>query len=471
MLRKSRPEHYSADLTSTPTLVTKIEIPIDVFRNDETPSQRINMGREVSTVPKVQNMSLTRTRKTLLHEVESRSSEITELASDLIKIPSENPPGNVDKITEFLVKYLRDTGVDVSVVEGFKGKPSLVCQTGSEQDSRILLLNGHTDVVPVGSRERWKFDPFGGEIKDGYIHGRGASDMKAGLAGIVFAFTLLHRERRELKGLLKLQLVPDEETGGLHGTKWLMNGGYADSTAAIIAEPTGLEAIDIGQKGILWLKIETKGTLAHGSLAPYVGDNAILKAASLTKELQSITRIRARPPKEIRQVISSSISIAEQLIGKKGIGRILRTPTVNVGLISGGTKVNMVPDMCSTDVDIRLPIGVKAQEVLRKVRTIATKHDASVVVISESPPNYTSPTEEIVKILERNVQEVTERKPRVFVQWATSDARFLRAKGIATAQYGPAHLEGIHGFNEKVRADDVVAATKVYVALALDYLS
>lgn len=409
------------------------------------------------------------TRKSLLQEVESRSSEIIRLASDLIKIPSENPPGDVNKITEFLVKYLQDTGVDVSVMESVKGKPNLVCQTGSES-SRSLLLNGHTDVVPAGFREHWKFDPFGGEIKDGYIHGRGASDMKAGVAGIVFAFALLHRERKELKGLLKLQLVPDEETGGQYGTKWLTEGGHADSTAAIVAEPTGVEAIDIGQKGILWLKIETKGTPAHGSLAPYVGDNAILKAASLAKELQSITRMRARPPKDIRQVIASSKRVVEQLIGKRGIGRILQAPTVNIGMISGGTKVNMVPDKCITDVDIRLPIGVRANEVLKRARTIAAKHDGVVDVISESPPNYTSPGEEIVTILENNVREVARTKARIFVQWATSDARFLRAGGIPTAHYGPAYLEGIHGLNEKVRVDDVVAATKVYVATALDYL-
>ena len=408
-------------------------------------------------------------RKSLLQEVESRSSEIVRLASDLIRIPSENPPGDVNKITEFLAKYLRDVGVDVSVVESVRGRPNLVCQTGFES-SRSLLLNGHTDVVPAGLGENWKFDPFGGEIKDGYIHGRGASDMKAGVAGIVFAFALLHRERKELKGLLKLQLVPDEETGGQYGTRWLAERGHSDSTGAIVAEPTGVEAIDIGQKGILWLKIETKGTPAHGSLAPYVGDNAILKAASLAKELQSISRMRAKPPKDIRQVIASSKRVAEQLIGKRGIGRILQSPTVNIGMISGGTKVNMVPDKCVTDVDIRIPIGVRAHEVLKRARAIAAKHDGIVDVISESPPNYTNPGEEIVEIVQKNVREVARTKARVFVQWATSDARFLRARGIPTAHYGPAYLEGIHGLDEKVRVDDVVAATKVYVATALDYL-
>lgn len=416
-------------------------------------------------------MSLSDVRHRLLKEVDDRSSEIVTLASDLIKIPSENPPGDVGKITEFLAKYLRDVGVEVSIFESVEGKPNLLCQTGSGASPRSLLLNGHTDVVPAGSREGWKLDPFSGEVKDGYIHGRGASDMKGGLAGIVFAFMLLHRQRESLRGILKLQLVPDEETGGQYGTKWLAEEGHSESTAAIIAEPTGVDAIDVGQKGVLWLKVEAKGTPAHGSLAPYVGDNAILKAASVAQRLRLVTGIRARPPKDIAPVIASSKRVAEQLIGKKGIGRILQSPTVNIGTISGGTKVNMVPDRCTIDVDVRLPIGVNADQVLKKARTIASKHGAEVKVVRESSPNYTSPTEEIVKILGRNIRELTGKPPRVFVQWASSDARYLRERGIPTVHYGPAHLEGIHGFNEKVRADDVVAATKVYVATAMDYLT
>jgi succinyl-diaminopimelate desuccinylase len=415
-------------------------------------------------------MPSTALKERLLREVETRSSEVVRLASDLIRIPSENPPGNLGDITSFVEKYLRSMSIDVSLIEEAKGWPNLLCETGPESP-QSLLLNGHLDVVPVGSRSGWLFNPFSGDTKDGYIHGRGASDMKGGVAGILFAFALLHRERKDLKGRLKLQLVPDEETGGAHGTRWLADSGRCHSTAAIVAEPTGLDTIDVGQKGIFWLRIETQGIPAHGSLGPYVGDNAITKTAALITELRSIMNMTANPPADIRPVIVSSKRVAEQLIGKKGIGRVLQTPSLNIGLISGGTKVNMVPDRCTTDIDIRLPIGLQAEKVLKKARTIADKYDGKVTVISESAPNYTSPNQEIVKALSRNVHEVTSRKPKIFVQWATSDARYLRAKGIPTAHYGPAHLEGIHGFNEKVKAGDVVAAAKVYVGTAIDYLT
>jgi len=415
-------------------------------------------------------MPLTALKERLLREIGSRSSEVVRLASNLIRIPSENPPGNLREITGFVAKYLSDMSVDMSQVEEVKGWPNLLCETGPE-GSQALLLNGHLDVVPAGSRSGWMFDPFSGDIKDGYIHGRGSSDMKAGVASILFAFALLHRERSELKGRLKLQLVPDEETGGARGTKWLADSGRCDSTAAIVAEPTGLDTIDVGQKGIFWLRVETQGTPAHGSLGPYVGDNAITKTAALIRELRSIIKMAANPPADIRPVVFASKRIAEQLIGKKEIGRILQTPTLNIGLISGGTKINMVPDSCTIDIDIRLPIGLQAEKVLRKARTIAGKYDGKVTVISQSSPNYTSPNQEIVKALSRNVHEITSRKPRVFVQWATSDARYLRARGIPTAHYGPAHLEGIHGFNEKVKAGDVVAAAKVYVGTAIDFLT
>ena len=416
-------------------------------------------------------MSTSESKTAMFKEIEGRSSEIIQLARDLIRIPSENPLGNVDKITDFLKNYLQDNGIDVSMVEGVKGKPNLLCETGSKDSSKILLLNGHLDVVPAGAREEWKFDPFGGEIRNGFIYGRGASDMKAGVAGIIFAFIMLHHRRESLRGRVKLQLVPDEETGGLHGTKWLVDNGYADSTAAIFAEPTALGKIDVGQKGILWLRIETHGTPAHGSLSPYVGDNAIIKAMTLANELQSVTKVRAKPPADILRVINSSKRVAEQLIGRKGVGRILQSPTVNLGLISGGSKVNMVPDRCTLEMDIRLPIGIEARKVLDAVKRLTSRHDSALKVLNESAANYTSPREDIVRILENNVHGVMGKRPVIFVQWATSDARFLREKGVPTVHYGPAHLQGIHGFNEKVRAADIVAATKAYVATALDYLA
>jgi succinyl-diaminopimelate desuccinylase len=149
----------------------------------------------------------------MFKEIEGRSSEIIQLARDLIRIPSENPPGNVDKIIDLLTNYLQDNGVATSIVEGAKGKPNLLCETGSKDSSKILLLNGHLDVVPAGAKEEWEFDPFGGEIRDGFICGRGASDMKAGVAGIVFAFIMLHHRRESLRGRVKLQLVPDEDRG------------------------------------------------------------------------------------------------------------------------------------------------------------------------------------------------------------------------------------------------------------------
>jgi len=141
-------------------------------------------------------MPLASLKERLLREVEIRSSEVVKLASDLIRIPSENPPGNLADIISFVEKYLHSMSIDVSLIEEAKGWPNLLCEAGPE-GSQSLLLNGHLDVVPVGSRSGWLFDPFSGETKDGYIHGRGASDMKGGVAGILFALAVRSVQRRD----------------------------------------------------------------------------------------------------------------------------------------------------------------------------------------------------------------------------------------------------------------------------------
>ena len=191
--------------------------------------------------------------------------------------------------------------------------------------------------------------------------------------------------------------------------------------------------------------------------------NKILKA----------TEIKANPPEDIAQVIEKSKEIADALIGEKGIGKILSSPSVNVGIIKGGTKVNMVPDKCEIEIDMRLPIGISVNDAIEKVKELLEefKDDVVFTVITGTEPNYTPPNTELVSLARENIKEVLGVNPNVFVQWASSDARYFRLKGIPTIHYGPAVIEGIHGYDEKVKAEDVVTATKVYVGTAIDFLA
>jgi succinyl-diaminopimelate desuccinylase len=401
--------------------------------------------------------------------IDGRRNNITKLVSDLIKIRSINPPGDMQEIATFIEELLKNEGFSVNRVEPEQGKISLITSVGKGKPE--LVFNGHMDVVPSGDPSKWRYDPFSGIIVDGYIYGRGASDMKGGLGALIQAFLVTSKFENKLNGKLTLVLVPDEESGGLLGTKYLIDNNIVVGDAVIIGEPTGLDYIDIGQKGSLWLKLKFKGKSIHGSLAPYLGDNAIIKAYRAITELYNITKLKANPTDDIKHVIDTSTNIADSLIGFKGIGElILKHPTLNVGIIKGGSKINMVPDYCEVDVDIRIPIGLTSKDVVEEIRKILEKYEGEVEVISISEANYTSPHHKLVKTVEETIELVISKKPHVFVQWASSDARYYRIKGIPTIHYGPAEVEGIHGYNERVKTEDVIKASKVYLITALKFL-
>lgn len=400
---------------------------------------------------------------------ELKPKEVLDLACRLVKIPSENPPGDVSEISVFIEDYLSEAGITVERHEPEKGRINLVARIG-ERSGKELIFNGHMDVVPAGDKSRWRFDPYLGEIRDGYILGRGASDMKGGLAGIIYAFRKLARYEGELGGRLTLACVSDEETGGEYGTKYLVSQGIAVGSSALIAEPTGLDLINVGEKGALWMKITVYGKPAHGSLAPYAGENAILKAADLMKELLKIIELKPTLPQELKAVVEESKRIGEQVIGIKNVSRILDHLSMNFGVIRGGTKINVVPERCELEVDVRVPIGMKSDEVASYIEELASRYGGEVSYIGRGDANHTPPSAEIVRVVSLNVSQVIGVKPRLFIQWASSDARYYRWRGVPTIHYGPAEIGVIHGYDEVVKAEDVVKACMVYAATALDYL-
>jgi succinyl-diaminopimelate desuccinylase len=405
-------------------------------------------------------------------KIDEEHDEILELAGDLIRFPSENPPGDMTEIADFVVEYLSDYGLDCETHEPESGKINILCKLGSGKEKR-LVLNGHLDVVPVGDEDDWSFPPFSGEVKNGFLLGRGASDMKGGDAGIISAMRLLVDYEDELEGTVTLTLVPDEETMGELGTGWILDEKLIDPTACVIAEPTDLPLIDIGQKGAYWGKVVVKGTPIHGSLSPYKGDSAIRKACKVMEKMFDITKLDVKAPKDIKKVIEESKPLIEDLIGEEGVGIILSSPTLNIGIIRGGNKVNIVPDRCELEFDMRLPIGFDVDKASAHMKEILEDFgdDAVLDIGTAIDPNYTAPEAPIVTSTMDNVQKVLGREPRIFTQWASSDARHFRNRGIDTVHYGPAIIEGIHGIDEKVKADDVVQATKVYTGTILDYLS
>lgn len=395
-----------------------------------------------------------------------RRQELLELASALIRIPSENPTGEQKTIIRFIQDYLSKAGIKSEIAAANPDFPCLVAQLGS-QEGPCIILNGHADVVPAGSRSGWKFDPFCGTITGTKILGRGASDMKSGLAGILFAMKLFAESDVPMKGSLRLHVVTDEESGGQYGTSWLCSQGYADGAAAcLVAEPTSCSTIEIGQKGILHVTLRAHGKPAHGSLGNFAGDNAILKLARVLIHIDDLLKVSGNFAPEQATALKNSKIIVSREVGIPGAENVIDHLTANVGLISGGTKINMVPDACEAQIDLRLPIGVKRSEVETAVVNLI--RDSGVVGVEPefewaAEPNFTDDRCDIVQIFKKNAEVIWNREVLPAYQWASSDAKYYRELGIPTIQYGPSNTEGIHSYNEDVDCEDVAHAGEIYV--------
>lgn len=400
-----------------------------------------------------------------------KKSEVLRLASDLIKINSENPPCDMQEIARYVTELLKSNGIGVEKKESAKGMVNLVARLGKPP---YLVLNGHMDTVPIGLRDSWKCDPLSGEIKGGVLYGRGASDMKGGLAGILHAFILASRYEERFDSGLLLMAVPDEESGGQNGTEWLLqNTGIAKETsAALIAEPTDIDNIEIGQKGSLWLKLRSVGESAHGSLSPHVGKNAIFQLFDALEDFKSITHQTAETDESLRCVIEESKRRVIQTIKVPKASRSIDHISLNVGKFNGGNKVNMVPDLAEAELDIRIPIGMTVESVKGMLEKKLRDHTGiSMEVVVGTNPNSTSPDAKIAKTVESNVERVIGRTPSKTFQWAASDARYFRYRKIETVQYGPANAKGIHSYNESVKTADIVSATLAYLGTISDYVN
>lgn len=415
-------------------------------------------------------MDLLELKKSLWERIDSEKSGLVRLCSDLIRIPSENPPGNVDEIVAFITRYLAATGIQSRIVGSSPSYPNIIAGLGK---GPALIFNGHCDVVPAGDRSRWNFDPFGGEITPTTIRGRGTSDMKCGLGAALFAMSLLAKERIPLSGRLEIHIVPDEETGGANGTKWLVENGHADNAfACIVAEPTGSDTCEVGQKGQVRIHLSAEGKAAHGSIGNYVGENAIMKMAAVLGRLGDLRSMAGSYGPSQVQVLADSKRIAKEKLLAPHVEDVIDHVTVNPGVIKGGVKINMVPDLCEADIDVRIPIGLAAEKVVSRFGEILDGMGMGGLrySVESTQANHTEVSEPLVRTIVANAEAVWGRSVVPAYQWASSDARYYRAKGIPTLQYGPANTEGIHSYNEDVDIEDVVNSTKIYAAAICDLL-
>jgi succinyl-diaminopimelate desuccinylase len=298
-----------------------------------------------------------------------------ELTQELVRINSENPPGNEKQVAKFIKDFLEDLKISAELIEFEKNRVNLVASIGNGDG---LMLNGHMDTVPVGDIRNWKYDPFEGKVLNGKIYGRGTSDMKGGIAAILTAVKNLAKEKFKRK--LLLTFVADEEVS-LKGSKYLIENRkemFKDIKYGLVAECNDM-SLTIAQKGITDIRVKFKGKAAHGS-KPELGDNAIYKAADFIQELRKL-------------II--------KLKNKENL--ILGSGTINVGTIRGGTKINVVPDYCEIEIDRRLIPGETPTIAVNQIKNLLKKLKLKAEVILEVNrlPMQIDKNLELIKILNR----------------------------------------------------------------------
>jgi len=380
-------------------------------------------------------------------EVANNREHIIALAQNLIRVPSfSGDSEGLSEIAEITSAEMKHMGFSVELVEAQKGLTNVIGKLQDSQDAPCILFNGHVDVVPVTDEENWVLAPFSATVRDSRIYGRGACDMKGGLTAMLAAPRIVRSLFHNMKFNIILAATVDEEIGGFTGLKYVVEQGLK-ADMAIVCEPTDLSIVNIC-KGLLWLKLTTRGKSAHGGM-PENGINAIYKMAKI-------------------------LTLLEHHDFKQAPHPVLGRPTINVGSIKGGQKPNIVPDSCQADIDIRY---LPTQDHL----TIITELKNLIADLGESDPQieaelemirYRSSLEikkdsTIIQTILAGANDIIGREPGFMGMISPADSEYLVRAGIPAVMYGPGHDSLCHTTNEWIAIDDILEATCIYAAIIL----
>lgn len=437
--------------------------------------------------------------------------ETTELLQALIRAQCVNDgtveSGQEVRNADLLAAYLGEgTDLDMETFEGAPGRRSLVTRIeGSDPSAPTVCLMGHTDVVPV-SPSGWTRDPFGGELVDGEVWGRGAIDMLNLTASMAVAVKHLAQRGWQPRGTLIYLGVADEENGGKVGAEWLTEHHY-DAVRAdyVLTESGGIPrdtasgtrlTVTVAEKGVAWRRLRIGGTPGHGSM-PWGSDNAVVKAAEVVRRLESY-----RPEAQIGEVWSAYV---DALNVSDALASALRDPTrvdaaladldprtaklahacthttMSPNVIHGGVKTNVIPDTVDLDVDIRTLPGETAEDVSAHLGAalgdLAGSVDVSPLqngVATESP--RATPLWDAVERVSQHWYPGASLVPRITP--GGTDARFYREKGAVAYGFGlfsrdisiESFASMFHGNDERVDVESLRLSTAMWVDLVEDLL-
>jgi acetylornithine deacetylase len=371
--------------------------------------------------------------------------EAVRLLTEMVRIESVNPalvPGGSGEaeIARYVADFLQGAGLDAQLQEVSPGRFNALGVLRGRGSGRSLMLNGHLDTVGAAGMA----DPFAARIENGLLYGRGAQDMKGGLAAALAAVARLAKEAR-LAGDVVLAAVADEEYQSA-GTRALLKEVRAD--AAIVMESTGLEVVT-AHKGFVWAEVETQGRAAHGS-RPEEGRDAILFMGRVLREIEQLEEgLKAGP-------CHPALGVA----------------SVHASLIAGGQELSSYPGQCRLSVERRLLPGENAktlegelQDIVSRLSAQDSQFSARFTLGYSARPLETSPETPVAQTLARCAKKVLGREAGFGVQSFWSDAALLSEAGIPSVLFGPGGM-GLHSTEEYVRLDELGLCAQVLAECA-----
>ncbi len=375
-----------------------------------------------------------------------QKEELFHILRQLVALNTENPPGREEPAAHFIADVLKKNGIESRLQWAAPQRPNLIARLKGRNPGPTIIYNGHMDVVPAG--DGWTEAPFGGDIKDGRLYGRGAADMKSGVAAMLYAIIVLKRLAVPFAGEIILFFNVDEELLNL-GMKTFI-AGEVNADYAVVGEPTGLN-LCIGHLGCSRFTLRTRGTPGHTSVVDHP-DNAIYKMAGLIRALEMLD-------KKIRQRVHP----------------VLGRGSLTVSTIKGGTAVNIVPEICDVEIDRRTfpketleSVQAEIEECLQNVSSPSGmvyhlenyQHVPATLIDQEAP---------LVKHFTRVMEQIQDSEPVVTSFNATCEAPFLSVdKGIPTVIFGPGDLKQAHIADEFVDLEGVEKAAMTYALLPVN---
>ena len=419
----------------------------------------------------------------LMARIDGKRDDLIALTQELIQIPTLNPPGeNYRLICEYLETRLKRSGFDCQLIraKGALGDSdayprwNIIARREGRVAGDCVHFNSHTDVVEVGAG--WTFDPFGGELKDGNIYGRGACDMKGGLAASIIAAEAFIEECPDFAGAIEISGTADEESGGQAGVAYLAEQGFFAPERVqhvIIPEPLQKDRICLGHRGVWWAEIETFGEISHGCM-PFLGDCAVRHMGAVLDAFENTL------------YPALATRITEMPVVPEGA----RTSTMNINSFHGGMAeipansdalpAACVPDSCRMVIDRRFlveepleQVRSEMTELLEGLRGSRPNFDYSLREMQHVLPSMTAKEAPVVASVAQSIAAVMGVEAELVASPGTYDQKHIDRIGKLKncIAYGPGILEMAHKPDEYIGVDDMIDSAKVMAMSLLDLLA